>query len=426
MSEATLGAPSPASRATEGEVFLSVVVPCWNNATLIAAALDSVLEARSVPLEVLVIDDASTDGTRDVVERIAGADSRVRLETLPENRGVSAARNRGLDLARGDWLTMLDADDRFAAGGLERLIAAARVGDARAIIGQQVWTDGARRWISRLYDIDAIRRPALTSLAATPELVYFVSPHAKIVHRSTWDGLRFEGRVLGDQPWVIRALLRAGDRVRVIGDTVYEWSRPRAGRQGSITHETRSDAVFGVRVAEAARVAFDAVASEAESLPRAARQRLLATYLERLFRSDLGIHLQQALRRGDPALPTLLDADAAFVRAMPRDALAGSGGLSKEIVIPPLRSWRRLSPEARAAWWRLVTDARTADRSLAARPGGWRQRLGLRVALGLPSRLGPTVAQIVLLGTGLRERIAYRLRGAMGGHARPHSIEGRA
>ena len=83
----------------------------------------SVLAQSLADLEVLVVNDGSTDATRDVALALAQADPRVRLLDQPANRGVSAARNAGLDAARGEWVALLDADDAYLPQRLERLIA---------------------------------------------------------------------------------------------------------------------------------------------------------------------------------------------------------------------------------------------------------------------------------------------------------------
>src|SRR5688500_5189849 len=116
MAEAPGSDDAPSARQQGRDPWLSVLLPAWNAAQGIEGAIASVLEPTAVDLECVVIDDGSTDGTADAVAAIAARDARVILLRLPENQGVSAARNRGLDAMRGEWLTFLDADDRFLPG----------------------------------------------------------------------------------------------------------------------------------------------------------------------------------------------------------------------------------------------------------------------------------------------------------------------
>ena len=87
---------------------ISVVIPLYNKAAEIERTLRSVLEQSVQPREVIVVDDGSTDGSAEIVERIASPIVRLVRQT---NAGVSAARNRAIEMAAGCWIAFLDGDD---------------------------------------------------------------------------------------------------------------------------------------------------------------------------------------------------------------------------------------------------------------------------------------------------------------------------
>lgn len=97
---------------------ISVIIPLYNKAAEIERTLRSVLEQSLQPLEIIVVDDGSTDGSAAIVERVGG--ERVRL-IRQQNRGVSAARNKGIELSRGEYVAFLDGDDRWMPDYLKSL-----------------------------------------------------------------------------------------------------------------------------------------------------------------------------------------------------------------------------------------------------------------------------------------------------------------
>jgi glycosyltransferase involved in cell wall biosynthesis len=100
-------------------MLFSVIVPLYNKADFIQAALQSVFDQRHQAFEVIVVDDGSTD---DGPQRVAAiGDSRLRLLSQ-SNRGVSAARNRGVREATGDYVAFLDADDCWTPGYLSAIV----------------------------------------------------------------------------------------------------------------------------------------------------------------------------------------------------------------------------------------------------------------------------------------------------------------
>ena len=102
---------------------ISVIVPVHNGASYLEECIDSILAQDYEALEVLIVNDGSTDDTAGVCERLCGQYACLRVITLPD-LGVSVARNRGLEQAEGDYIMFVDADDRLRPGvlaGLHRL-----------------------------------------------------------------------------------------------------------------------------------------------------------------------------------------------------------------------------------------------------------------------------------------------------------------
>lgn len=99
--------------------YFSVIIPVWNRAEMIGRAIDSCLSQDIDDLEVIVIDDGSTDGTAQVVEGYD--DRRIVLLRHEKNRGVCPARNTGIAQARGNWLVMLDSDKELLPAALQIL-----------------------------------------------------------------------------------------------------------------------------------------------------------------------------------------------------------------------------------------------------------------------------------------------------------------
>lgn len=110
--------PRPKSVST-----VSVVVPCYRYGHFLDAAVASALGQQGVDVEVIVVDDASPDGSGDVVRRLAADEPRVTGVLQETNRGHIATYNHGLALATGDYVLLLSADDLLAEGSLRRATA---------------------------------------------------------------------------------------------------------------------------------------------------------------------------------------------------------------------------------------------------------------------------------------------------------------
>ncbi len=107
---------------------VSVIIPVFNVPDIVERAIDSVMRQTQKPLEIIIIDDCSTDNTVAAIEKLKNP--LVRIVSTPKNVGCGPARNVGFKVAKGEWLALLDADDAWLPERLERLTAVGRSANA--------------------------------------------------------------------------------------------------------------------------------------------------------------------------------------------------------------------------------------------------------------------------------------------------------
>nr|QGT51260.1 hypothetical protein Firmicute1046_3360 [uncultured Firmicutes bacterium] len=105
------------------EILLTVGIPVYNvREDYLRACLDSVIKESSPRLEIIIVDDGSSDNSAHICQEYAKRDERIRFIGLVANRGVSFARNMMIDKAKGKWLLFLDADDILCNGFFEAVL----------------------------------------------------------------------------------------------------------------------------------------------------------------------------------------------------------------------------------------------------------------------------------------------------------------
>ena len=103
--------------------LVSIIVPVYNRENLIKIAINTVLNQSYTDWEMIIIDDSSSDNTKEVVTHFSNSDSRIKLIDNKFAKGPSGTRNTGLDIASGDYIAYLDSDDEWMPFHLERMIA---------------------------------------------------------------------------------------------------------------------------------------------------------------------------------------------------------------------------------------------------------------------------------------------------------------
>lgn len=158
---------------------VSVVIPTYNRSLWVKEAIDSVLAQTVPPLEVIVVDDGSTDGTRELLLSYGNSI----VPCFQENRGVSAARNRGIGQAKGRFIAFLDSDDLWEKGKLACQLDFFRK-TPEALICQT-----GEIWIRRGKRVNPMKKHAkLSGMIFEPSLrLCLVSPSAVMIRRDLLD-----------------------------------------------------------------------------------------------------------------------------------------------------------------------------------------------------------------------------------------------
>jgi glycosyltransferase involved in cell wall biosynthesis len=155
----------PAARKKKKTVDVSVIIPVFNKGRYVSDCLDSLLNSRFMNIEVICVDDCSTDDSRVVIQNIAKQDSRVKLISQGQNQGASVARNTGIRNASGEFLFFLDADDIVIEENLKKML----------FIGNEQGCDIVRGKITGVRDDGRLH-----TLAAEPLL------HNELKHNVIW------------------------------------------------------------------------------------------------------------------------------------------------------------------------------------------------------------------------------------------------
>ena len=151
---------------------VSVILPCYNAGDYVSIAVQSILDQTYQDLEILAIDDGSTDATLERLKSLAARDCRVRILENGANRGLIATLNRGLDEASGAFIARMDADDRSHPGRIEAQVSALGRRDDCGVVGTQaVAVDGDGRALRKM-PLRCVEpaAAAFLSLFATPIL----------------------------------------------------------------------------------------------------------------------------------------------------------------------------------------------------------------------------------------------------------------
>jgi len=254
------------------EPLISVVVPAYNAVAFLDQCLKSIVAQSYQRLEILVVDDGSTDGTGPLCDRWAEQDQRIRVIHQP-NGGHSAARNTALDVMTGELVMMVDSDDVLHPEFASTLLDALRQSDADIAVGRYVAFEGAVPSFPVLKGQCPVRyfdqHEALLAVFYQHGLTH--SPWGRLFKASLFEEIRFPLGIIYEDLAIIYPLLQKCRQVVAVDAVLYGYRQ----------HESNSMRVFSPHRADVLDVCERLEKQMLHDDPqylKAVRSRLLSAY----------------------------------------------------------------------------------------------------------------------------------------------------
>ena len=213
------------------EPLISVIIPIYNLEDYIDKCVGSIVRQTYQKLEIILVDDGSTDGSGRICDLWRERDGRIRVVHQP-NRGVSAARNAGLDICKGEAIAFVDPDDWIESEMYEKLLSRMNRDNSDIAICSARRVDDAGKTIGGSFVHDTVydAPQALSELIKQRNVKQIVGD--KLYKRAVTEDFRFEeGKAFEDVFWMYQAIGHAG-RISLTSDVFFNHYM----REGSATH----------------------------------------------------------------------------------------------------------------------------------------------------------------------------------------------
>lgn len=205
---------------------ISIVIPAYNAGKYIEKCLQSIIYQNYKDIEIIIVNDGSTDNTREICEKFVNQDSRIKLINT-ENRGAGSARNTGIDVAKGEYISFIDSDDYICPNYYSRMYGMIKDGNADIVEGHYKRVSGYDEDVftntGKLQEYTNIEKLLILYGDDEVEYINSVIVTNKLYRRNLFKEIRFPVNRIIDDEFIIYKLIYNSKKIISTSDIMYAY-----------------------------------------------------------------------------------------------------------------------------------------------------------------------------------------------------------
>ncbi|MGL5693368.1 MAG: bifunctional glycosyltransferase/CDP-glycerol:glycerophosphate glycerophosphotransferase, partial [Peptostreptococcaceae bacterium] len=261
---------------------ISIIIPVYNVEDYIGLTIESLLNQTLKEIEIILIDDGSTDNSKDIISRYADKYKNIKV-MFQQNSGPSKARNKGIKEATGEYIVFVDSDDLLPEDSLEIRYNTAVNENAEVVIGGTYKFDSKRKWPMKKHFLGNEEKDIRTS----DDILWTVGPCNKIFKTSLIRNIKFPENIkyAEDQVFVMEAYLKA-NKIYSVNETIYLYRMRETESNHSLSQQIYHDS------SNVIRQVYDVWTITCENIDKNIKNHVFANniksnYLNRLAEADI-------------------------------------------------------------------------------------------------------------------------------------------
>lgn len=212
--------------------LVSIVIPVYNSEAYLKRCVDSMIDQTYTNLEIILVDDGSTDTSSQMCDALKAQDNRITV-IHKENGGLSSARNAGIDIARGEYIVFVDSDDFMDTRAVEKMLAKSHQYNAEIVICNRYYyyEDGKKLLRYKIIDNDLVMDSEEAIYELNSYKNFDMSAHCKLFKRNLFSDIHFPLGKISEDFYIMYLLFDKAEKLVYMSEPLYFYLQ----RRGSIS-----------------------------------------------------------------------------------------------------------------------------------------------------------------------------------------------